>query len=35
MKIEDIPLERLVVPAPPMLAEAIGYPGRARYVAFY
>ena len=35
MKIEDIPLERLVVPTPPMLVEAIGYPGRARYVAFY
>jgi hypothetical protein len=35
MKIEDLQLERLVVPAPPMLAEAIGYPGQARYVAFY
>ncbi len=35
MKIEDIPIEKLVVPAPPMLDEAIGYPGRARYVAFY
>lgn len=35
MKIEDLQLERLVVPAPPMLAEAIGYPEQARYVAFY
>lgn len=35
MKIEDLQLERLVVPVPPMLAEAIGYPGQARYVAFY
>jgi hypothetical protein len=35
MKIGDLPLEKLVVPAPPMLAAAIGYLGRARYVAFY
>jgi hypothetical protein len=35
VKIEDLQLERLVVPAPPMLAEAFNYPGRARYVALY
>jgi hypothetical protein len=35
MKIGDLPLEKLVVPAPPMLAAAIGYPGRVRYIAFY
>jgi hypothetical protein len=35
MNIENLKMGRLVVAAPPMLAEAIGYPGRARYVAFY
>ena len=28
-------LKHIAVSPPPMLAEAIGYPGRARYVAFY
>ncbi len=35
MKIEDANLKQLAAAAPPMIAEAIGYPGRARYVAFY
>ncbi|HKQ08147.1 MAG TPA: hypothetical protein VJ464_23680 [Blastocatellia bacterium] len=35
MNIEDLQMGRLVVSAPPMLAQAIGYPGCARYVAFY
>lgn len=35
MNIGDLPLEKLVVPAAPMLAAAIGYPERMRYVAFY
>ncbi len=35
MNIENLQVRRLAIPAPPMLAEAIGYPGRARYVAFY
>ena len=35
MKIEDAHLEQLAIQAPPMLAEAVGYPRKARYVAFY
>ena len=35
MKLEKTSLKQLAVAAPPMLAEAIGYPGCARYVAFH
>jgi hypothetical protein len=35
MKIEKTSLKQLAVAAPPMLAEAIGYPGHARYITFY
>ena len=35
MKFEDAPFKQLGIQAPPMLAEAVGYPGRARYVALY
>jgi hypothetical protein len=35
MSVENTSLKKLAVQAPPMLCEAIGYPGRARYVAFY
>lgn len=35
MNVENISLKKLAVQAPPMLCEAVGYPGPARYVAFY
>lgn len=35
MLTKDTNLKSLAATAPPMLCEAIGYPGRARYVAFY
>lgn len=35
MKIEDVQLKQIAISSPPMLAEAIGYPGCSRYVAFY
>jgi hypothetical protein len=35
MNVENTNLKKLAVQAPPMLCEAIGYPGRARFVAFY
>ena len=35
MNIENTNLKKLAVQAPPMLCEAIGYPGPARHVAFY
>lgn len=35
MNVENTSLKKLAVQAPPMLCEAIGYPGPARYVAFY
>jgi hypothetical protein len=35
MNVENTNLKKLAVQAPPMLCEAIGYPGPARYVAFY
>jgi len=35
MNIEDTHLKQLAIQAPPMLAVAFGYPGKARYVAFY
>jgi hypothetical protein len=35
MKIEETSLKQLPLTAPPILAEAIGYQGKARYVAFY
>jgi len=33
--IEYSQFKQIAISAPPMLAEAMGYPGRARYVAFY
>jgi hypothetical protein len=35
MNPSEYQLERLPVSAPPVLCEAVGYPGRARFVAFY
>lgn len=35
MRVENISLKKLAVQAPPMLVEAVGYPGPARYVSFY
>lgn len=35
MDINDLQLERLPISAPPVLCEAIGYHGQARFVAFY
>lgn len=35
MMTDHTSLKQLAAAAPPMLAEAIGYPGHARYVAFY
>ena len=35
MKIEDVQLKQIAISSPPILAEAIGYPGCSRYVAFY
>lgn len=35
MRSENTNLKQLAVTAPPMLCEAVGYPGRARYVACY
>ncbi len=35
MDINDLQLERLSISAPPILCEAVGYRGQARFVAFY